>query len=48
MLKGEWFYVLGADDYIENPDVMDVIIEEENEKNTVNYYSCYNRKTKWC
>lgn len=30
--KGEWFYVLGADDYIENPDVMDVIIEEENEK----------------
>ena len=27
--KGEWFYVLGADDYIENPEVMDAIIEDE-------------------
>lgn len=26
--KGEWFYVLGADDYICNPDILDRILEE--------------------
>ena len=26
--KGEWFYVLGADDYIVRPDVMDALVAE--------------------
>ncbi len=30
--KGEWFYVLGSDDYISNPEILDSIIKEiENE-----------------
>jgi glycosyltransferase involved in cell wall biosynthesis len=28
--KGEWFYVLGADDYLSRPDVMDALLSGEN------------------
>lgn len=33
--KGEWFYVLGADDYIACPEVMDEIINDEGDKTQV-------------
>ena len=34
--KGEWFYVLGADDYIEKPDVLDkIILRESNETQVI-------------
>ena len=33
--KGEWFYVLGADDYIENPEVMDSLVIREDESTKV-------------
>ena len=33
--KGEWFYVLGADDYISHPDVMDRLLKEEKQRTQV-------------
>lgn len=34
--KGEWFYVLGADDYVEKPDVLDsIILGESNETKVI-------------
>lgn len=33
--KGEWFYVLGADDYISHPEVMDRLLLEEDEDTDV-------------
>lgn len=33
--QGEWFYVIGADDYVSHPDVMDRLLSEEDENTDV-------------